>query len=55
MTCLPKLENLEGSAEGGSVRGTVEMVIDTPKFLVANYCIHSSLFRPAKPRSRAFD
>ena len=36
MTCLPKLENLEGSAEGGSVRGTVEMVIDTPKFLVAN-------------------
>jgi hypothetical protein len=27
MICLPKLENLEGSAEGGSVRGTVSMVI----------------------------
>src|SRR6267154_5545823 len=27
MTCLPKLENLEGSAEGGNVRGTVSMVI----------------------------
>ena len=29
MTCLPKLENLDGSAEGGSARGTVEMVIST--------------------------
>ena len=27
MTCLPNLENLEGSAEGGSVRDTVSIVI----------------------------